>query len=115
MTTTITPNPADQAVEQRISEPVVPVVPLSRREAALARLTTATADSETGQRVRALLGELREIEADRQMADRFPDPGSWPAELDCETRDVWDHIAEALAPVSSTNKQNTKEQISDGD
>jgi hypothetical protein len=76
---------------------------VSARQAAAAYLTTATADTETGRRVRSLLGELCEIEADRQMAGRFVDPGSWLTDLACEERDVWDHIAEALTPVSSAN------------
>lgn len=79
----------------------------SARQTALAYLSTATADTPKGCRVRDLVSELREIEEDRQMADRFVDPGTWPAELDREERDVWDHIAEALTPVSSAN---TKEE-----
>lgn len=79
----------------------------SARQVALSFLTTATADTATGWRVRCLLGELREIEADRQMADRFVQPGTWLVDLDREERDVWDHIAEALTPVSSAN---TKEE-----
>jgi hypothetical protein len=68
-------------------------------------LTTATADTPNGQRVRGLLDELGEIALDREMARRFDEPGEWPAELDREERDVWDHIFEALSSANTKEEQ----------
>lgn len=104
MTSTITPATSPAAVP---AAGAVGAGKTSARQVALAYLTTATADTATGQRVRGLLGELREVEADRQMAGRFVQPGTWLADLDREERDVWDHIVEALTPMSSAN---TKEE-----
>ncbi len=66
---------------------------------ALAAWTTATADSDTPRRrrVRGLLDEISDIVADREMADRFVEPGTWPTELRREEQDVWEHLAEALS------------------
>ncbi|MFI5614712.1 hypothetical protein [Amycolatopsis sp. NPDC051903] len=66
-------------------------------------LSTASAETEIGRRVRRLLAELADIESDRQMAGRYDEPGTWLRELDEEERDVWEHIVEALTPVSSAN------------
>ena len=83
-----------------------------RGRVALARfLTTATAETAVGQRVRGLLGELTEIASDRQLAGRYCEPGSWLEELADEERGVWEHIVEALTPVSSANiSANIKEE-----
>jgi hypothetical protein len=77
------------------------------RRALTGFLSTATAETEIGRRVRGLLGELADIDSDRELASRYVEPGTWLQELACEERDVWDHIAEALTPVSSAN---TKEE-----
>ncbi len=66
---------------------------------ALAAWTTATAETDTprSRRVRRLLAELDDITRDREMAARFVERGTWLAELRCEERDVWDHLAETLS------------------
>ncbi len=69
----------------------------SPRRALLAQITTLTADTPRGQHIRALLDELDDIDADREMADRFVEPGSWLSELRAEERDAWEHLHEALA------------------
>lgn len=68
-----------------------------RRPVVAAALSTATADTARGHRVRGLLAELDAIEADREMAARFVERGTWLAELRTEERDVWDHLADALS------------------
>jgi hypothetical protein len=105
VTSTIT-NPAISSAAKPTTKPATSTIATgttSTRQVALAYLTTATAETAVGVRVRSLLGELREVAADRQMAGLFVEPGSWRDELDREERDVWDHIAEALTPVSSAN------------
>ncbi|KAA2248686.1 hypothetical protein F0L68_39750 [Solihabitans fulvus] len=78
----------------------------SARRAFAAYLTTATADTEIGRRVRGLLTELDEIAEDRAMACRYLDPGTWLDDLVREERDVWDHIVEALSS-KNTMKETT--------
>ncbi|MFC0431035.1 hypothetical protein [Kutzneria buriramensis] len=78
----------------------------SERQLFAAYLTTATAETETGRRVRGLLSELDEIAQDRQMAGRFVDSGTWLTDLVREERDVWDHIVEALS--SGNGKKEEK-------
>lgn len=68
----------------------------SPRRMVLAHLSTATADTARGQRVRGLLDELRDIDVDREMAGRFVERGGWVSELRREERDVWEHLYEAL-------------------
>ncbi|PXY16564.1 hypothetical protein [Prauserella muralis] len=77
------------------------------REVLAGFLSTATADTEMGLRVRALCDELEDIARDRELASRYVEPGTWLRELADEERDVWEHIVEALTPVSSAN---TKEE-----
>jgi len=80
----------------------------SGREALAGFLSTASADSEVGRRVRGLLGELAEIERDRELASRYVEPGTWLRELADEERGVWEHIVEALTAVSSANSKEEK-------
>lgn len=75
------------------------------REALTGFLTTATAETEVGRRVRALLGELVDIERDREMAARMVEPGTWLTELVCEERDVWDHIVDDLSSTNTREEQ----------
>lgn len=75
------------------------------REALAGFLTTATAETAVGQRVRGLLGELTDIERDRAMASRMVEPGTWLAELAREEHDVWDHIFEALSSTNTKEEQ----------
>lgn len=77
------------------------------REALAGFLSTATAETAIGRRVRGLLGELEDIACDRELAGRYVETGTWLHELADEERDVWEHIVEALTPVSSAN---TKEE-----
>ncbi|MFD4196739.1 hypothetical protein [Amycolatopsis thermoflava] len=75
------------------------------REALAGFLSTASAETEIGRRVRGLLGELVEIEQDRELAGRYLEPGTWLRELGEEERDVWDHIVEALTASANTKKE----------
>lgn len=75
------------------------------REALAGFLSTASAETATGRRVRGLLGELADIERDREMAGRFPHPGTWFSDLDREERDVWEHIVEALSSANTKEEQ----------
>ncbi|GAA4672430.1 hypothetical protein [Amycolatopsis dongchuanensis] len=79
------------------------------REALAGFLSTASAETEIGRRVRGLLGELAEIEQDRELAGRYLEPGTWLRELAEEERDVWDHIVEALTAVSSANTKKEEQ------
>lgn len=82
----------------------------SGKEALAGFLSTTSAHTEIGRRVRGLLNELGEIERDRELAGRYLEPGTWLGELADEERDVWDHIVEALTTVSSANTQEKEEQ-----
>lgn len=69
----------------------------NRRAVVDAALSTATADTDRGVRVRGLLTELDDINADREMAARYIERGQWLAELRTEERDVWEHLHSALS------------------
>lgn len=69
----------------------------NRRPVVNAALSTATADTDRGHRVRGLLAELDDINTDREMAARYIERGQWLAELRTEERDVWEHLGEALS------------------
>lgn len=59
-------------------------------------LTTATADTTTGQAVRVLLAQLADIAADRAMCARLIHPGTWPVDLAREQRDCWRQLTALL-------------------
>lgn len=69
----------------------------NRRPIVRAALTTATANTVRGHRIRGLLAELDDINADREMAARFVERGHWLRELRTEERDVWEHLHDALS------------------
>jgi len=70
--------------------------------ALLTRLTTATANTARGQRIRELLAQLDENAADQVMARRF-DPETargWIADLHADRAAIWNQIQRlATAPT----------------
>jgi hypothetical protein len=72
----------------------------SIRRLLIAQVSTATADTWVGLRVRGLIGELTAIAEDVEMAGNFAagTTQDWLAELAVEERDVWEHLFEALTP-----------------
>lgn len=68
------------------------------------RVSTATAESTTGQLARRLLARLDDNRADQKMAARFPYPAEWPKELRQERDQCWEQLKAILSSTAGGTK-----------